>query len=390
MSQKGFAPILIIFVTVAIIGLIGGVFFLSKQSSQSTLPPKNMPSSTTFSPDQTADWKTYENNEFKFSIKYPDHWEVSNITNEPIWIAQNAANAGRLIPLKDFYRIKHQEDLKLIITFLNSKSLQPIVPKKGSGEGWISGLRLEIKQRTKDKEIEQYTYDKYRPKYLREELKVNGIDVTKLSAFNERYGLTISTALLERDGLLFILSNDTPGIGEGHEFFDQILATFRFADQKQGTTTANWKTYTGSKYGYEIKHLNLSENKCSVAGTSDTDVMDISFTKGESKEDTGYCGLFTIAVIIDRNKNITLSQKIEQWKSFRINAYNDTQQDLSISNIRVGSYSATKLISKKNQFQTIYLLTNPNNAMIYSIISQNNDSVEKEIDQILATFKFTN
>ena len=65
MSQKAFSKMLILIVVGVI--AIGGVFaykYSYQPSKQITLSPQN----------QIANWKTYQNEEYGFEIKYPDSW----------------------------------------------------------------------------------------------------------------------------------------------------------------------------------------------------------------------------------------------------------------------------------------------------------------------------
>ncbi|MEX2028197.1 MAG: hypothetical protein WD988_01720 [Candidatus Curtissbacteria bacterium] len=83
--NKGFAPIIIIF-ALAIVGLVtGGAYYYGKNSSKHTQPftqQVTLNSSSSPAADETADWKTYTNAKYKFSIKYPEDFKISEYTNE--------------------------------------------------------------------------------------------------------------------------------------------------------------------------------------------------------------------------------------------------------------------------------------------------------------------
>lgn len=70
-GQKGFAPILI----VLLIALaIGGYLTYQKQIKSTPLPqpsPSSITTSVASSSDETTNWKTYTNDMFNFSFKYP-------------------------------------------------------------------------------------------------------------------------------------------------------------------------------------------------------------------------------------------------------------------------------------------------------------------------------
>lgn len=95
MSKKGFTPLLIV-ITLAT-ALVGGYFLFTNYSDLSrvksrdnrtkiTQPqPTTQPSPTS---DEIANWKTYTDKAFNYSIKYPDNWETyaygKKPENEPI------------------------------------------------------------------------------------------------------------------------------------------------------------------------------------------------------------------------------------------------------------------------------------------------------------------
>lgn len=91
-NQKGLATIwIIIIVIIAVIfGAIGGYYYLKNQeketpaviptqtvSAQTTLST-TAPSVTTTPTNETSNWKTYTNNEFGYSLKYPQDYKISD------------------------------------------------------------------------------------------------------------------------------------------------------------------------------------------------------------------------------------------------------------------------------------------------------------------------
>lgn len=177
--------------------------------------------------DPTAGWKTYSNNEYGFSVKYPTTWEVIDITNEPVAIGVGKGGTSVTTPLKEFYSNKFNQDVELTITIFGPKDIRPLVPTKVGGF-WISGIRLEIAKGDKDKEIANFSATEYKT----ENIIVNSIAVTKISRVvtGERKPAA-TTALFTKNELLYKLSNDAPGLGHGNDIFDQILQTFKFLDQ---------------------------------------------------------------------------------------------------------------------------------------------------------------
>lgn len=81
--QKGLAPILIV---ILIALAVGGYLVYSKQTTQSTPAPKAaspVPNGTgeTANPDSIgANWQTYVNTKYKYSLRYPDNWRLITYT----------------------------------------------------------------------------------------------------------------------------------------------------------------------------------------------------------------------------------------------------------------------------------------------------------------------
>ncbi len=70
--QKGFASIFIVFVAVALIGLVGGAVYLAKQSPKPVSQPQTHQPSVAPSPTiSTANWTVYTNSVAQFMLKYP-------------------------------------------------------------------------------------------------------------------------------------------------------------------------------------------------------------------------------------------------------------------------------------------------------------------------------
>ncbi|MFH0755251.1 MAG: hypothetical protein V1910_01105 [bacterium] len=111
-NQKGFANIILIVVTVAVIA-IGGYFVFVKKSepklepltqqptfTQTKISVSPIPTPKSVSPiptpkDETADWKTYrfeksyKSRELKFEIKYPKEWRILEKSEDIKWYIQD-------------------------------------------------------------------------------------------------------------------------------------------------------------------------------------------------------------------------------------------------------------------------------------------------------------
>lgn len=76
---------------VLFLALIGvGAYFFTKKPQQLTTNYPN-PSPT---PDPTANWKTYTNTSYNYSLKYPSDWKANSIEPGPGEVALNATSRG--------------------------------------------------------------------------------------------------------------------------------------------------------------------------------------------------------------------------------------------------------------------------------------------------------
>ncbi|MDO8498481.1 MAG: hypothetical protein Q7S44_01725 [bacterium] len=246
--QAGFVNLLIILVAT----LAAGFFYWGK--SLLGLPQQNPPTSpqisTTPTPkvDEAVDWKTYNDEKYGFSAKYPPDWSVVDITNEEVGVDFTSDNKPVTKPLKQFLKENiYREEIDTIMDFVDPSVISkfsPIVPKKGPGEFWISGLRLEIKEGTEE-DFEKYRQQlqEERDTFLQQDkvnkeeitdLLIGDIEVIKISSTHRLFWevKNFSVAVWQKDGFLYKLTNDSPGLGHSNSYFDQILSTFKFLDEE--------------------------------------------------------------------------------------------------------------------------------------------------------------
>jgi hypothetical protein len=78
-NQTGFSPIFLL-IGILVLGLVGGGVYYwnqSKNSPSSETIQKQLPPTHTQSPDPTANWKAYTNNQLNFSFEYPPTWIIA-------------------------------------------------------------------------------------------------------------------------------------------------------------------------------------------------------------------------------------------------------------------------------------------------------------------------
>lgn len=169
MNQKGFTPIIIILGIVLILGIVGGVYYFGKNFVKVPVSKPQVLVSSTPQPTQineTASWKTYTNNQYGYSIKYPSEANMSidtygggymtggnmhrfnfifpeelvgqnNRNNFVIEIEDNRLNLNTKEVIDNYVeRIKNYKDVvggtKIIIESLN-KSLRPYTNNEING-----------------------------------------------------------------------------------------------------------------------------------------------------------------------------------------------------------------------------------------------------------------
>jgi hypothetical protein len=89
-SSKNWKKWLVIGGILLVILLTGTAYVLSQQESKKTEPPaKQSVSKPTPTPDPTADWKTYTNTKYGYSIKYPENTKIDTSLDAAITFSRN-------------------------------------------------------------------------------------------------------------------------------------------------------------------------------------------------------------------------------------------------------------------------------------------------------------
>ncbi len=116
-NNKGIASILMVLIIIGVLVLGGGIYYLLVTNPQepvactqeAMLCPDGSYVSRTgpnceFSPcpDQTADWKTYANNDYGFEFKYPQTWELhSDVSSSATHLTVDFAKFASLVDNKE-------------------------------------------------------------------------------------------------------------------------------------------------------------------------------------------------------------------------------------------------------------------------------------------------
>lgn len=164
----------------------------------------------------TADWKTYENDTYGFSIKYPDPWKIDSAQHidktSPVQIEKSSV---------DFTIYQGEEDnmtKKLEISFLaTDKDLAGLITEKTASEKYKELGRFSTNGITWSYgQVPSYNGDIY--------------DIfVALSAIDKTYSQTnIKKIKINAGGYVFTGPESSKYTGEDSKTFRDILSTFQF------------------------------------------------------------------------------------------------------------------------------------------------------------------
>lgn len=110
MNQKGFSDIALFLVIVLALGVVGYFVFVKKSDQTAQQTPTPAQTNTGISPaptqnNQLANWKTYSNSKYNFSLKYPDGWTIEE--------SLNMDDTGRVISLRSSETVKGLQERKI-------------------------------------------------------------------------------------------------------------------------------------------------------------------------------------------------------------------------------------------------------------------------------------
>lgn len=344
-------------------------------STTSTAVTQQSEQSTTTTPptDETAGWKTYTNPTFGYSIKYPPTWteKQSEQSNRPEDIKNSAIE------------FNNDNSLMLIIRAYKISDRQAFVGALTNGQYKGDSNLLSIISNGTDKNNTDPNIIAY---------KIGNLDgyrkLATSSVGDINNGFKISS-------MFTYMAQDSKNIYEYKTIFTnknvespEIVKMLKTFTTKKTDETANWKTYTNDKYGFEIKYP-----------------KDLQIFASGSKGANG-----GIVAVGDITFNVLSSANNTSAENWYAQYYQDVKKEskkldypffLSTGgeSVQLNGYTAYKVGHTEPQISVFdfYLL---HNGSIYDLSYQSPDmgvkedalqwpEQEKIILQMLATLKFT-
>ncbi len=310
--------------------------------------------------DETADWKTYSDNESGFFIKYPTNWGAYDSKTGPC--------AGVFGYMVGYGTVLINRPEKV-----DSKNCL----ETPEGSTLHGGPDLKISVSALAPLPTTNPFGTSNPITIDGENGVIEIVTEKEKMLREPFAAIHVNHQMRRFDLYF---PNTDYSGNHDAIFDQILSTFKFTDQ-----TANWKTYTNTIYGYVLKYPENFYFEESSGG--------VSFNDAQLEQDKGYILPIWISII---ESALSIQEWLDQkgtsqgWNTPISYAYLFVQdiKENRINNIPVLQFQSSAASS------TMYhtLIKGPNPALIFDIVRGWNSlgSIPVETyNEMLPTLKFT-
>ena len=211
-DSKGFAHLFLL-VVVVVIG-IGGLHYYSWQKGLiKTTPNQEVPLTPTTTIDETANWKTYKNTKYNYSLKYPDNFFTTNSPEDKIVVFYISSKEDN-----------HKYERPQIYVQIHEKTTLTDIANT-----WAEGKKAvqEIYEESKITPAEDGPLD-----LDLQEKTVNGQSAYYFEKLTEDYmGIT---TYLEKNGNTYAVS--LLSIYENNDYYKtvyyQILSTFEFFDRE--------------------------------------------------------------------------------------------------------------------------------------------------------------
>lgn len=385
MVKKGFSSLIIIFLGLALIGIIGvgGYYFSKPRVTPDKV--KNSPGlpqlvqSVTQPSETTSIWKTYSNEEIGFSIKYPDNWVSVKPKGKIPYPGYGKPEGMFTVGFGD-PGIKNEDNTEpevFMLVELNSQitktpvdDLTKILYLKETS-GFVSSLP------ERDSNWLTRTVDGVTAKFTVHKMCQSGF---------------CHIVVFQKGNRIFALEMNQ-GNQDEIDIFDKMIDSFKFLPQDSVAANgkqvfadqiAGWKTYSNPDYGFSLKYPdNFSYNKQTLPA-DDIFLFNISFNPGKKTSEFDYNNGFTVEVRTPKTMQEEvdyrkwrvighLADKISKETSITVNGFQGVRLEYSIASLDPAA---------KKDFAVVIVKTDK---YMYTIESNN-----VLIDQILANFSIFN
>ena len=319
--------------------------------------------------NETADWKTYRNEEYGFEVMYPEDYffeqgaYVSNEEYRKSWV--------------QFADSKWKEQMvhnpSLIIDLIKTDlSVEEYLNETGDEGSIIDGTCLkEAIYCSVKNEKDIYISDNKIPALQFSSVAVSGSD---------------NHVLIKDKGYIIDLRKHNSGIGSFPEnVYDQILFSFKFIEKDE---TVNWKTYRNEEYGFEFEYprvwtmddwvapalVSLGLNKEGYSRKPDTDQLNsVNFYLYESIESLDYKKIYPVS----------LKDYLDGYSALPDPVY------VNVVSHKIGNMDGYMADAGLNQFGGgRYFFAELANKQIISFWLFNERTDQRIMNTILSTFKF--
>jgi hypothetical protein len=209
MQNKAFSKILIVIILIVLIGggfLVYKFWWLPKEKAK-------VPAGTTT--DETANWKTYRNDQYGFEIKYPQDWELYHF-EQPKDVQETTKRIGGVIDSIEFSPKGKTYNVE------TAYGISPI------------GIYVNINEN-----LNKYLKDEKFPET--EKISINGTAATEVKGVkNDAFWHSIFIERPDISGYIRIADNiydieragnvSSQEANELHKVFKQMLSTFKFTN----------------------------------------------------------------------------------------------------------------------------------------------------------------
>jgi len=384
--MKKIISVVLIIIAVAIVA-IGG-YFIYQYLKQILAPAVNNQQSAA---DETANWKTYRNEEFGFEFKYPEEVTKLSKQDDEIILTHSIPLFERPDPCDfkgDAPPIKGLTDFKVNIKVVGKNLRDTIIAQES--DYFVSNFLPNNELKMEPNFIDEFNIDSLKGYRITSSIEGCGEYKyyfplnSKNTLFIKRSFITEFQPITPNYKEYLALPGIIPPVEE-ERLFNNIVSTFKFIE-KETQDTSDWKTYNNKECGFEIKYpptFQIDEIGFTqrVRGLEEYPYQ-IAFGEGENPRD------YILSIMPNQlSPNQWAEQSVLQNKVITPVTFN------GIEGVKVsGKYNAGIMDGFSYSFYTVrgdkaYIFN-------YSYYDNKEDIAKaplylKYFDQMISTFKFT-